>query len=70
MCQKLRQKDKMRNNGKLNECKTKEQIVFLWTRVFQRASPLNGRDSLFIVLLLENHLKRNGLESPLIFVLF
>ena len=38
-----------------------------WTRVFQRASPLDGRDSLFV--LLENHLK-NGLESPLIFVLF
>ena len=34
---------------------------------FPRASPLDGRDSLFV--LLENHLK-NGLESPLIFVLF
>ena len=29
----------------------------LWSRVFQRASPLDGRDSLFVVLL-ENHLKK------------
>ena len=34
---------------------------------FSRASPLDGRDSFFV--LLKNNLK-NGLESPLIFVLF
>ena len=44
-----------------------------WIRYFvdphfiHGASPFDGRDSLFGVL--ENHLK-NGLESPLIFVLF
>ena len=33
MCQKLRQNDKMGINGKLNECKTKEQIVFFSTNL-------------------------------------
>ena len=38
--------------------------------IFRLASPLDGRDSLFgcVVVMLENHLEKNGLESPLIFV--
>ena len=44
------------------------QRTKMWTRVFQRASPLDGRDSLF--LLCWKTIQKNGLESPLIFVLF
>ena len=35
---------------------------------FSRASLLDGETR--FLLLLENHFKKNGLESPLIFVLF
>ena len=35
---------------------------------FSTCVPTRWRDSLFV--LLENHLKKNGLESPLIFALF
>ena len=45
----------------------------LWTRAFHsRVSTRWARLAflLCLLLLLENHLKKNGLESPLIFVLF
>ena len=48
-------------------------IVSLWTRVFWHASPLDGRDSLFLLLCLcywKTILKKTVLESSLIFVLF
>ena len=53
--------------GHLAPAQNSKRRVVEWTRSFQHASPLDGRDSLFV--LLENHLK-NDLESPLIFVLF
>ena len=46
-------------------------VVFIYKcgpRVFQRASPLDGRDSLFVVCW--KTILKNGLEAPLIFVLF
>ena len=45
--------------------------IYLWTRVFHSTCvPTRWARLAFFVLLFENHLKNNGLESPLIFVLF
>ena len=43
-------------------------LLQVWTGAFQRASPLDGRDSLF--LLLENHLKKRfGVATYFCFIL-
>ena len=51
------------------DSKCQGQLAGVDPRFSSRASPLEWRDSLFVVLV-ENHFKKNGLESLLIFVLF
>ena len=62
----LQHTDQLASFGSLQRL---QALIDVWTRVFQRASPLEWLDSLFVVLLENHSKKRFGVATYFCFIL-